>query len=175
VSRSSRALASFDHLEFDNRATLEHWRGDKLLRKEEFKNGVTNVGKNAFLDAFFNGGTQPANWYLGLINNTGFVTVSSSDTAASHTNWAEWTATSDSGRLDWGQGAASGQQVASGSIIITTLTAAGTLQGIFLISDGTKGGTTGILWATPYALFSSPLVMRTSATRLKPIQHITHS
>jgi hypothetical protein len=152
----------FDLLEFDNRATVEHWRGDELLRKEEFKNGVTNVGKNAFLDAFFNGGTQPANWYLGLINDAGFVTVSSSDTAASHTNWAEWTATSDSGRLDWGQGAASGQQVASGSVIITTLTSAGTLQGIFLISDGTKGGTTGILWAT--ALFSSPLVAEVGDT-----------
>jgi hypothetical protein len=145
-----------DILQFDNRATLEHWRGDKLLRKETFKNGVTNVGKNAFLDAFFNVGSQPANWYLGLINNTGFTNVSSSDTASSHSLWLEWTATGDSGRLGWGQGAASGQQVASGSIITTTLTAAGTLQGIFLISDGTKGGTTGILWAT--ALFSSPLV-----------------
>jgi hypothetical protein len=145
-----------DFLGMDNYATLEHWRGGELLRSERFKNGVTNVGKNAFLDAFFNSGAQPANWYLGLISNTGFTSVSSSDTAASHPLWTEWTDTGDAGRLDWGQGAASGQQVASGSVIETTLTAAGTLQGIFLSSVGTKGGTTGILWAT--ALFSSPLV-----------------
>jgi hypothetical protein len=93
-----------DFLGMDNYATLEHWRGGELLRSERFKNGVTNVGKNAFLDAFFNSGAQPANWYLGLISNTGFTSVSSSDTAASHPLWTEWTDTGDAGRLDWGQG-----------------------------------------------------------------------
>lgn len=145
-----------DIIEFDNRATIEQWRNGVCIHREEFKNGVTNVGKNAFLNAFFNVGTQPANWYIGLIDNTGFTNVSSSDTAASHPLWQEWDDTDDAGRLPWGQGAASGQQVANGSVIETQLTAAGTLQGIFLISDGTKNGTTGILWAT--ALFSSPLV-----------------
>lgn len=149
-------VGAVDRLEFNNTVVLELWRDGELIAREVVENDVTNAGKNYLLDAGFNGGATTNLWYIGMIDNTGYTTVSAGDTPASHAGWAEFTGTGATGRLAWGQGASAGQQIVNGSVITTTISANGTLQGIFVISDGTKGGTVGTLWAT--ALFSAPLV-----------------
>lgn len=155
-------VAAVDLIEFCNIGAVELVRDGKVIERREFKNDVVTIGKNSILDAFFNAGTQPANWYIGIIDNDAFVTLSSTDTSASHLGWHEFLGYTATGRLLWGQGNAVGGQVINGTVLTATINVGGILQGIFVISDGTKGGTTGILWAT--ALFTVPLTVSNGDT-----------
>lgn len=136
---------------------VEHWRGEKLLRICEFRNGITNLGKNLMLGRMFNGVAQSSSWAFGLIDNVSFSGLSANDIMSSHSGWIEWLTISSSTRQTWGQGAASGQQVTNASVVTATMTAAGILQGVFIVDDTTKGGNSGNLWAT--ALFSTSLIV----------------
>lgn len=134
------------------RFVFEHWRKGRLLSTYEFKNGVTNVGKNYMLDAAFNTGSQSTNWYIGLIDGTaGTPTLAAADTSASHSGWTEFQTYTETTRQAWVKGAAATQMVASTSVAAFTIGAVadGTkVGGAFLINVNTKGGTTGVLWAT---------------------------
>lgn len=145
-----------DKLDFCNPLNYELWRGDRCIDKGECLNGITNEGKNTLLDVYFNGDTPETNWWIGIVDSDSFTGFASNDTMASHGGWVEWVDTSNGGRIDWAQGAASGQQVTNAVVLSVTITANGTLQGVFIVSDGTFGGTIGVLWAT--ALFTTPLI-----------------
>lgn len=118
---------------------------------ERCKNQIKDVGAKLLLDVAFHGTAAIATWYIGLA-----VTVSSlqvaADTMGSHTGWTESTAYAEATRVAWNEGAASGS---SGVILNTssstsdfTMNATATIDGIFISSDSTKGGTTGTLWCT---------------------------
>lgn len=120
--------------------------------QEELKNGVTDVGIASFLNVYLRAQTQLANWYIGLIDNSGFTALASGDTMASHGGWSEVGGTnySDTTRVLWSAGAASGGAVVNGTTSDFHMVngSALTVKGLFLVSDSTKGGTAGVLFAT---------------------------
>jgi hypothetical protein len=142
-------------LGFNNHFFIEHWREGKLLGKYAVPNDIVNEGKNKILDVMFNGATQIANnsWFIGLINNAGYSAVAAGDTMSSHAGWAEATGYNEATRVAWGSGSAASQQVTNGTAATFTINATATLKGVFVVTNSTKGGTTGVLWAT--ALFAS--------------------
>ncbi len=132
--------------------TVEHIRGGKVIGKYIFPNGVTNQGKNYALDAAFNGATQVTSWYLGLIDNASYSALAAADTPSSHAGWIEFTSYDEATRPEWLANAASGQAVTNTTVTTFTISASGTLKGVFLASVNTKSSTAGTLWAT--ALFT---------------------
>jgi hypothetical protein len=129
---------------------IEHYRDGKLLDIYSLHNDITNEGKNTILDVMFHDGTQIAStsWYVGLISNSGYSALAAADTMASHGGWTEFTGYTQSTRVAWGPGAASGQSTTNASPATFDINATGTLKGIFVTSNSTKSGTTGKLWAT---------------------------
>lgn len=123
----------------------------------QFRNLVVNQGKNDILGVYFNDGTATAgsSWFMGLIVDTGFTGIVAGDTAASHGGWNEFTSYSQSTRPVWGQGAPSGQAITNASPVTFDVTGTGNLKGGFIITNSTKGGTGGKLWAA--ALFTAPV------------------
>lgn len=115
---------------------------------ERIKNGVTNTGMNNMLDVYFNSGSQSANWYIGLIDNSGYSGVAASDTISSHAGWTENTDYTESNRVAWGNGSASGQAVTNASAAEFSINASITIKGAFVVNQNTKGGTTGTLYST---------------------------
>lgn len=140
-----------DILQFRGEWYVEHYdKNGNFLGRYRFPNGITNVGKNYILDVGFNSITQisQSSWCVGIIDNAGFSALASADTMSSHGGWSEFTSYSQTTRVAWGSGSASGQQISNATADTFDLTASGTLYGIFVTSDNTKGGTTGTLWST---------------------------
>ena len=136
--------------------TVEHRDKDgKLKGKYILPNGVTNEGKNNILDVAFHADTQITAWFVGLINNAGFSALAASDVMNSHAGWTEFTDYTEGNRVAWPEDAASSESITNSTSADFNITGAGTLNGVFLVSEDTKGGTTGVLWAT--ASFSSPI------------------
>lgn len=111
-------------------------------------NDVTVVGKNHMLDVTFGNSspvTQIATWYIGLVNNSPSPTFSENDTLSSHSGWTEWTSYSGN-RKAWDDANAASKIKGTTSVSTFTISATGTINGIFVCSVATT--TTGILWAT---------------------------
>jgi len=134
---------------------------DGNLRWEEtFKNLVVNVGKTDLLNKYFAGTSYTAAWYLGLVDGNSTPTYNAADTMSSHAGWTENTGYSQATRPAAAFGAASAAGGGAGSAgtgtIATSATAfsinsvilpSGTIAGAFLVSNSTKGGTTGTLYS----------------------------
>lgn len=133
----------------------EHYRQGNFLAKYDFPNDITNQGKNSLFEIMFHDGTQIANasWFIGLISNSGYSALAAADTMASHAGWTEFTGYSQGTRVAWGAGAAASQSITNASPATFDITSTGTVKGIFVPSNSTKGGTTGTLWST--ALFTA--------------------
>lgn len=155
VAIVERPRLFLDELKFDNYFHVEHYRKGELLNIISSKNLVTNAGKNSILDIMFHGATQITTWYQGLINNSGYSAVAAADTISSHAGWTEFTSYDESVRQTWVEAAASSQSITSSSVSTFTISATGTVRGLFIVSESTKGGTTGTLWAA--TLFSSTI------------------
>lgn len=125
----------------------------RLLRRTFSKNGTTNTGLNDALGTYLAAGTQITTWYLGIFSDSSYSGLSASDTASSHSGWTESSAYSESVRQTWTPGSVSSQSVTNPTAASFSINATVTIKGAFLISNSTKGGTTGILWAT--GLFSA--------------------
>lgn len=110
-------------------------------------NGVTNVALNNLLDVYLRGQAQTTTWYLGLVDNTGFTGFSASDTMASHPGWSELTSYLEANRPTYTFSAASAQSI-TGPAVTFTINASVAIKGGFLVSNNTKGGTSGTLFAT---------------------------
>lgn len=104
------------------------------------------------LSVYFASGTQKPNWYVGLIDNSGFTGLSPSDTMSSHPGWSENQDYTQATRPQWSPSIGGGVAV-NPSPAVFTFVGADTLKGIFLASNNTKGGTSGTLWST--ALFGA--------------------
>lgn len=151
-----RALQEKHDLVFDNEFVIEHVRDGEVIGTYPIKNNVKNVGINKLLNVFFGTDTKPSAWYIGLIDNSGTTnTETAADTMASHDGWVEFTSYSESTRQTWTPTTPTSSQSVTGTAVSTfTITATGTVKGIFLASDSTKSGTTGVLWST--AQFTAP-------------------
>ena len=127
---------------------LGDWVARGVIKWEtEIENLVVTAGLNYLIGVALASTTQITTWYLGLTGNS--PTVAGGDTAASHGGWTEVTAYSQANRVTWTPGAVSGGSVNnSGSVANFSINADGTqIGGAFLISQNTKGGTTGTLYA----------------------------
>lgn len=152
----TRNRGAEDKLGLRGRFQIEHLDKDgNLLGTYDFPNDITNQGKNSIFEIMFHDGTQIANssWFIGLISNSGYSALAAADTMASHAGWTEFTGYSQATRVAWGAGAAASQSITNASPATFDVNASGTVKGVFVVSNSTKGGTTGTLWAT--ALFSA--------------------
>lgn len=118
---------------------------------EEVKNIITTEGKNDALTQYLKGSSYTATWYVGLIDNASFSAIAVGDTAAQigGTNgWTECTGYSNSTRVTWTGGTASAGSIDnSASAAVFNINATKTVNGAFLVSTNTKGGTTGKIYA----------------------------
>lgn len=120
------------------------------------ENGVTDAGIAHILNVVFLAQTQVPNWYIGVVDNAGFTQFASGDTMSSHAGWSEIASASysNANRVAWGPGAPSGGAITNAATANYNMTPAGssnpalTVKGLFLVSDNTKGGTTGVLMST---------------------------
>jgi len=126
----------------------------KLRWSQYAVNGVTDAGIAHILNVYFRGTSPVTTWYLGLINNSGYTALAASDTSGSHSGWAEAAGSnySNSNRVTWSPGSPSSGAIVNSTSSDFNMTATVTIKGLFLISDNTKGGTTGTLFST--ALFT---------------------
>lgn len=116
------------------------------------KNSPTTEGLGDILSVYFGAGSQSLNWYCGVISNSGYAALSTSDTLASHAGWSENTGYSETTRVSIGTPTISNGILLSASMVFT-FAAQTVLRGFFLANNNSKGGATGKLWNT--ALFSS--------------------
>lgn len=124
------------------------------LRRGEFPNGITNAGLNHLLSTQLGAGTQVTAWKMGLIDDAAFSALAPTDTMSSHAGWVENEDYAEATRGSVVFGAASGQVIASSSSVTFTANASVTIAGAFLVSNSTKGGSTGTLFST--GEFASP-------------------
>lgn len=158
--RMGRKRQTADGLNLKGQYYLEHWRDGEQIGKYLIPNDITNEGKNLIFDTMFNGATQilNASWFIGLISLVGYSGIAAGDTMASHAGWTEFTGYSQANRVLWGPSAAASQSITNPTAATFDLTATGTVKGIFVCSNNTKGGTTGKLWSGALFLQDVPVV-----------------
>ena len=142
---------------WNNTIQVEHWRGSKLIGVYNTVNGIVDVGLNHLLDVTFDAAAATTTWYMGLVDNSGFTAFADADTMASHTGWNVFTTYSEATRPIWNPDAASARSISNGTSTDFSINGSGTVKGIFVTSNNTKSGTTGILWAT--AAFASTVAV----------------
>ena len=129
-----------------------------LKWEAESKNLVVNVGLQSMNSVYFASGTQITAWYIGLYGAAASNNPAAGDTAALHAGWTENTTYSNATRpaCTFGTATTADPSVISnsGSPASFSINGTTTVGGAFLISNSTKGGTTGILFSA--ADFSSP-------------------
>lgn len=126
-------------------------KNGNLKWSAESNNLVVNVGLQDMNAQYFTGSTYTAAWYIGLYGAGASNTPAAGDTAASHAGWTEITPYSNATRpaCTFGTPTTADPSVAtnSASPAAFTINATATVGGAFLISNSTKGGTTGILFS----------------------------
>jgi hypothetical protein len=155
---------------------LTAFRGGRVSRRKlwekKFPNGPTTLGLDQMLNSMFRApGVEP--WFIGLINNSPAPTLAAADTMASHAGWAELTNYGEATRPIWTEGAAAGGVITNAVQVDFTINASVLVYGGFVTSNSTKGGSTGILWATggfdaAKAMSSGQLLRVTYSVTLTP-------
>jgi len=129
-----------------------------LKWEAEKHNLVVNEGLQDMNTKYFTGAAYTAAWFIGLYGAAASNNPAASDTAASHAGWTEVTAYSQTTRpaATFGTATTADPSVISNSASPATYSINGTtvVGGAFLISNNTKGGTTGVLFSA--ADFQSP-------------------
>lgn len=139
--------------------TIEHVRNGEVIDTWEEPNLVVNEGLNDLLDVCLSGATQKTTWYVGIFE--GNYTPVATDTAANITaNSTESTAYTEANRPTWVDAGASSQSITNSASKATfTINATKTIYGAFLISDNTKSGTSGVLFAASKFSVSRAVVL----------------
>jgi hypothetical protein len=129
-----------------------------LKWEAESKNLVVNVGLQDMNAKYFTGSAYTATWFIGLYGAGASNTPAASDTMSSHAGWTENTGYSNATRpvCTFGTPTTANPSVAtnSASPASFTINATSTVGGAFLVSNSTKGGTTGTLYSA--ADFGAP-------------------
>jgi len=157
---------------------VEHWRKGRRINELAGHNGITIEGKNFLFDVMF-GATEvaEANWYIDLINLSGYSALSENDNYdnlnQAGNGWDWFTDYTDGNnndstttRPEWLDGdVASGKAIVNATPAIFDITANGTVKGIFVVAGAnaqTKtdhtAGIANKLWAT--ALFSADVAVQ---------------
>lgn len=122
------------------------------------ENLVVNVGLKDMNEKYFTGSGYTATWFIGLYGAAASNNPAAGDTAASHAGWVEVTAYSQATRPSavFGTSTTADPSVISNTASPAVYSINGTtvVGGAFLISNNTKGGTTGTLFSA--ADFQSP-------------------
>ena len=130
----------------------------KLKWVAETPNLVVNVGLQYMAGTGLTSTTQITTWYIGLYGAGASNTPAAGDTASSHAGWTENTNYSETNRPTATFAAATNANPSvvtnTASKAVFTMNATTTIGGAFLISNNTKGGTTGTLFSA--ADFQSP-------------------
>jgi hypothetical protein len=159
VGAVTRNTGSTEALKAGGVFAVECFDKDGALKwQAESHNLVVNVGLQSMNAVYFSGTAATATWYIGLYGAAASNNPAAGDTSASHAGWTEVFPYSNATRPTCTFGAAT---TASPSVISNILSPASfaisatdTIGGAFLISNNTKGGTTGILFSA--ADFSAP-------------------
>jgi hypothetical protein len=154
-----RSAVGTDKVKAGGTYAIECRGADGALKwSTETLNIVVNVGLKDMNDKYFLGSGYTAAWYLGVYGAGASNNPAAADTAASHAGWTEVTAYSNATRPACAFAAAS---TADPSVVSNTASPAvfningtATIGGAFLISNSTKGGSTGILFSA--ADFAAP-------------------
>lgn len=139
--------------------TLECRDADGNLKwSSELPNLVVNQGLQDMNAKYFTGSSYSATWYLGLYGAASSNNPVAGDTAASHAGFTEITPYSNSTRptCTFGTPTTANPSVATNSASTAqfTINSTATVGGAFLISNSTKGGTSGVLFSA--SDFQSP-------------------
>lgn len=131
------------------RYIVQCFAADGTLRwEDEIGNLVTTAGKNDALDKYLAGSSYTAAWYLGLISATSYgAGPAAGDTASAHAGWTEDQGYSQGARPTAAWSSASAGSKSLSSAAVYSINANTTIKGCFLISNATKGGTTGTLYS----------------------------
>lgn len=113
---------------------------------EEFSNLVVTEGKNDLLTKYFKGSAYTAAWFIGLVDGASAPTYNAADTMASHAGWTENTSYSNATRPAPVFGTASAGSLATTATAFN-INGTATIAGCFMVTNSTKGGTTGILYS----------------------------
>lgn len=122
-------------------------RNGKVIDEFEDPNLVVNEGLNSVLNIYFAGSAQITTWYLGIFegNYTPVASVTAATIASASTETTAYTAST---RPEYTEAAASSQSITnSANRSSFVFNASKTIYGAFLISNSTKGGTTGTLFS----------------------------
>lgn len=122
-------------------------RNRKLVWRDFFHNTVMTAGKNDLLDKYFGGSSYTAAWYMGLIQSDSYSAIAAADTMASHAGWQECTTYDEASRPTCAFSAASGGSKALSAALSFTISASKTVKGAFIVTNATKGSTTGVLYS----------------------------
>lgn len=114
---------------------------------DESKNITVDEGLNDNLGVYFKDGTKNATWYLGLIG-TNSTPLAGWDAAGIGTDFTEYQNYSEAVRQTWVSGAVAAKSLSNSAspAEFNINGAGGTVYGAFMISNSTKGGTTGVMW-----------------------------
>lgn len=122
-----------------------------LKWSEVISNLVVNQGLQDMNAKYFTGTGYTATWFIGLYGAASSNNPAAGDTAASHAGWTEVTPYSNATRptCTFGTPTTANPSVAtnSASPAAFSINATATVGGAFLISDSTKGGTSGVLFS----------------------------
>jgi hypothetical protein len=132
---------------------------DGALKWEaEEDNLVVNTGLQYMCGTALTSVTQVTSWFVGLYGSGATNSPAAGDTMASHAGWTEVTAYSNATRpaCTFATATTANPSVAtnSASVAAFTINGTATVGGAFLVSNSTKGGTTGTLFSA--ADFSAP-------------------
>ena len=120
------------------------------------KNSLTTEGIEYLKNAAVRGSVSPiSQWYCGVISNHEFVGAFPSDTMSEHGGWLEATDYSEGDRQQWSPDSPTAGQITNGTAMVVSWTSDVVINGLFIVSNSTKGGTSGTLLAT--AILNSPL------------------
>ncbi len=117
------------------------------LKWEDFiENLVVTEGRNHLLDVAFKSGSQITTWYVGITNAT--PTFAAGDVMSSHAGWTENQNYTEGVRQTLTLGTISAGSVdnSASKAVFSINTNAQSLGGLFIVSNSTKGGTTGTLY-----------------------------
>jgi len=123
----------------------------ELKWTSESKNLVVNQGLQDMNAKYFTGSGYTATWYVGIYGAAASNNPAAGDTAALHAGWTEVTDYSQSTRPQavFASPTTADPSVVTNSASPATFSINGTtvVGGAFLISNNTKGGTSGVLFS----------------------------
>ena len=139
--------------------TMQCFDKDGNLKWEaECPNLVVNEGLQDMNNKYFLGSAYTATWYIGLYGSGASNSPSAGDTMSSHGGWTEVVPYSQSTRpaCTFATPTTANPSVAtnSASPAVYSINATATVGGAFLVSNNTKGGSTGTLYSA--SDFTSP-------------------